>query len=267
MIGMEEVANEVDNLIGLAEANKRRIAMGEKPYEITNHLILSGNPGTGKSTVATKIAELYNALGILPEAKVTHLGKAELAGQYANNTELAVKDTFAKGKGGVIFVDEAYMLANDEYGKRATDQMVKEIEENREDTVVILAGYPKEMDALMQTNPGLASRFPRTIEFPDYTAKDQEQILGSIMARHNDVFADDKTKKIASEAIKNVARTKQNARGVRNFHDALVLARSSRLRGKNPSRQEDATFVDTDISTALKTMKVIPMGKGSLVGQ
>jgi SpoVK/Ycf46/Vps4 family AAA+-type ATPase len=265
MVGMEHVANEVDNLVGLAEANKRRVAAGEEPYTITNHLIMSGNPGTGKSTVAAKVAELYHALGILPEAKVTHLGKAELAGKYANNTELAVKDTFEKGKGGVIFVDEAYMLANDEYGKRATDQMVKEIEENRNDTVVILAGYPKEMDALMQTNPGLASRFPRTIDFPDYTAKDQEKILGSIMERHNDKFAGPDTQKIASEAIKHVARTKQNARGVRNFHDALVLARSSRLRGKNPSREEDSTFVDTDISTALKTMRVLPAGKGSLV--
>lgn len=267
MIGMEEVANEVDNLIGLAEANKRRIAAGEKPYEVTNHLILSGNPGTGKSTVAVKIAELYNALGILPEDKVTNLGKAELAGKFANANELAVKEIFEKGKGGVIFVDEAYMLANDQYGKNATDQLVKEIEENRGDTVVILAGYPEEMKQLMATNQGLARRFPRTIEFPDYSVEDQQKILRSQMANHNDKFADAKTEKIANEAIKNVSRLGQNAGGVRNFHDALVLARSSRLRGTNPSREADTTFVDTDISTALKTLRVYPAGKGSLVGQ
>jgi len=266
MVGLSSVADEVDTLVGLAEDNKRREEMGLPVSNVTNHIILSGNPGTGKTTVAHGIADLYNAVGILPTNKVTVVDRADLGGQYANSVEQNVKRIFSEAKGGVVFVDEAYMLANDEYGRRAANQMMKEMEENRADTVVILAGYPSEIKDLLSINPGFARRFPKTIDFPDYTVPEHNKILGSMMKTHGDTFDAEASKKSAS-AMKHVAALKGNAGSVRNYHDALISARSRRLRGSTPNRQQSTTFVASDVDNAVKSIGIVPLKKGKLVQQ
>lgn len=265
MTGMAEVADEVDSLIAQAEDNKRREAQGLKVSNPTNHLVLSGNPGTGKTTVAESIAELYHGLDILPTNKVTVVDRADLGGRYANDIEANVKDLFARAKGGVVFVDEAYMLANDEFGQRAANQLMKEMEENRKDTVVIVAGYPADLDKLMSTNPGFARRFPRTINFPDYSVKDQVKILGGMMAQNKDKFADKQSMEHARTAVKHVADLGGNAGGMRNFHEELIKARAKRLRGSNPSLDEMSSISSNDVNVALGRMGIAPIKGGKLV--
>ena len=265
MIGMKEVADEVDSLIAQAEDNQRREAQGLKVTNPTNHLVLSGNPGTGKTTVAESIAELYHGLGILPTNKVTVVDRADLGGRYANDIEANVKDLFARAKGGVVFVDEAYMLANDEFGQRAANQLMKEMEENRKDTVVIVAGYPDDLNNLMSTNPGFARRFPRTIHFPDYSVKDQVKILGKMMADHQDVFDSTETMEHARTAVKHVADLGGNAGGMRNFHEELIKARAQRLRGTNPSPKKMSRFAKDDVNVALNRLGIAPIKSGKLV--
>jgi SpoVK/Ycf46/Vps4 family AAA+-type ATPase len=266
MVGLSSVADEVDTLVSLAEDNKRREALGLPVSNVTNHIILSGNPGTGKTTVAHSIADLYNAVGILPTNKVTVVDRADLGGQYANSVEQSVKNIFKEAKGGVVFVDEAYMLANDEYGKRAANQLMKEMEENRNDTVVILAGYPDEIKGLLSVNPGFARRFPKTIDFPDYTVPEHNKILNSMMTKHGDIFEPSASKKSAA-SMKHVAALKGNAGSVRNYHDALISARSRRLRGTNPDRKTSVTFVASDVDSAVKSIGIVPAKKGKLVPQ
>jgi len=265
MIGMESVADQVDSLVSLAEDAQRRKALGLASSPVTNHLVLSGNPGTGKTTVAHSIADLYHATGILPTNKVTVVDRADLAGGYSNTVEQKVKEIFKEAKGGVVFVDEAYMLAQDEYGKRAANQLMKEMEENRSDTVVIIAGYPNELKQLMDVNPGFNRRFPKTIHFPDYSVADHNKILGSIMDKNGDKFANADSQKASVAAMKYVAALGDNAGGVRNYHDALVVARARRLRGTSPDKVGSSTFIAQDVKSALSSLGIVPTKKGSLV--
>ena len=142
---------------------------GLRAPTITRHLIFNGNPGTGKTTVARLVAGIYRALGLLSKGQLVEVDRSELVAGYLGQTAMKTADVVKSAEGGVLFIDEAYSLSGDQYGTEAIDTLVKEMEDKRDDLVVIVAGYPLPMAVFIAQNPGLESRFRTTIDFVDYT--------------------------------------------------------------------------------------------------
>lgn len=259
LVGLDTVKTEFDDLIKESRINQYRASKGLKTRPTTKHLIFSGDPGTGKTTVAEKLGTAYNAMGLIPSDQMMVVTRADLVSPYQGQTAKKVKDTFTKGKGGVIFIDEAYSLINgsdDSYGYEAVDELVNQVERNRDDTVVILAGYPKEMEGLMGANPGLKSRFPRTMHFPNYSASELKDI-GTLSIGNNDYTLAANAKAPFKAATAKIAASPgmANARDVRNFNDAISREQTRRI-SKIPRESLDtevaSTITGEDVRNASK---------------
>ena len=169
LVGLEAVKGEIHRQVAVLKIEAKREAAGLKVPTITRHLVFVGNPGTGKTTVARLVAGIYRALGLLTKGQLVEVDRSELVAGYLGQTAMKTADVVKSAVGGVLFIDEAYSLAGDQYGTEAVDTLVKEMEDRRDDLVVIVAGYPAPMAFFIAQNPGLASRFRTTIEFADYS--------------------------------------------------------------------------------------------------
>lgn len=235
LTGLTAVKERVRRLAATAEVNQVAVREGQKGTDFgTLHMIFSGNPGTGKTTVARIIGEIYRALGILPRGdKVVECGRGDLIGQYQGQTAPRVKAKVAEALGGVLFIDEAYALCRDDldtFGHEAVDTLVAEIENHRTDLMVILAGYPEDMNRFLAQNPGLPSRFLNRLEFADYTQEELEQIFRGMLAAKGKRLSTD-SEELFKEYISENRGKKDfgNARGIRNLCQRLIEAQSVRL--------------------------------------
>ena len=257
LVGLEGVKAEVKRIVNLAKVNEARRAQGLKVPPMTYHMVFTGNPGTGKTTVARIVARAFRALGIAKGGQLVETDRSGLVGRYAGETAVKTNAKVDEAIGGILFVDEAYQLASsdsDDYGKEAIVTLLKRMEDDRDKLIVIAAGYTDEMRDFLDANSGLRSRFSKTIEFSDYTAKELAAIFRSIAKKNEFVLAADLEEGLDAAMVKLTAkrdRTFGNARFVRQlFEDAT---------GRQANRLAESGNLDAD---ALKTLALADLGLG-----
>jgi len=240
LIGLQEVKEAVRRFVDLSIVNGERRRKGLQVVETSPHLVFVGNPGTGKTTVARLVGEIYRSLGLINSGHLIEASRADLVAAYLGQTAIKTEAICKRALGGVLFIDEAYSLTNgrDDYGIEAIDALTAFMENHRGEFAVVVAGYPQEMKRFMDSNQGLKSRFDLTIEFPDYSDQELEEIF-NIYINSNDYFltvdAREKLRKVIQSWPKQ--RGFGNARDVRKlFHD-VVTNQAGLLRNRKASTE------------------------------
>jgi len=258
MVGLESVKNEVRALIDEIQVNEWRRGAGLPVSAVSHHLIFAGAPGTGKTTVARIYGELLAALGALPGGDFREVSRRDLVGQYIGHTAEKTAAAFDRARGGVLFIDEAYTLsrssgAGGDFGQEAIDTLVKLMEDHRDEVAVIAAGYTAEMLQFLDANPGLASRFAKSIEFGNYSAE-QLVVIVERMARSDEYVLADGVTAVLWEHFAAIERDQNfgNAREARKLFEGVRKAQAQRLRqaGQRPSLDDLRTVSVADVRAA-----------------
>lgn len=232
-IGLQSVKDEIHKIIDSIKEAQREGGPDAKP-RIADHFVFIGNPGTGKTTIARIFADVLGALGVLPKGQYVEVAGKDLISDVVGGTERNVQEYVDRAMGGVLFIDEAYGLNDDMFGKAGVDKLVPILENKKGEFVCIAAGYRDEMKEFLKMNPGLPSRFKKQIEFPDYNAKELEMIFLSMAKKKGFRLDDEAADKLHIEFENMYNRRSEtfgNARDVRNFLDAAIERRGVRLRG------------------------------------
>ena len=235
LVGLAPVKEYVFGLADNLQVQQRRAAAGLKTASLSMHMIFTGNPGTGKTTIARLVARYLKAIGALKGGQLVEVTRADLVGRYTGHTAPLTNSVIESALGGVLFIDEAYSLyrgEQDSFGLEAIDTLVKGMEDHRDELVVILAGYTREMETFLTANSGLASRFPNRIEFPDYTAVELLQITQVLAKNKGYTLAEDCTEPLLGYYARwqaADARTAGNGRLARNTLEKAIFHQSRRL--------------------------------------
>jgi len=242
LVGLEPVKVEVERLVAAREFSRAREASGLPPIEQSPHLVFTGNPGTGKTTVARLVADLYKSLGILKKGHVVEADCSKLIAAYIGQTPIKTQRLCEEARGGVLFIDEAYGLTAHQhqgYGPEAIETLLKFMEDNRGDIVVIVAGYPKEMQGFLDANPGLRSRFDVVIDFPDYSTEELTSIFDLYLEQFQlELSPEAREKVITYTAGMERRRGFGNGRAMRNLFNE-VMRRHAVWAGRNGTIIED----------------------------
>ena len=266
LIGLEPVKTRIKETASLLLVDKAREKLGLVNESPTLHMSFSGNPGTGKTTVALKIADLLYRLGYVRKGHLVSVTRDDLVGQYIGHTAPKTKEVLKKAMGGVLFIDEAYYLYRPEnerdYGQEAIEILLQVMENNRDDLVVVLAGYKDKMDKFFESNPGFRSRIAHHIDFPDYSNDELLEIAEVMIAGMNYKF-NKGSKKAMAEYIE--IRRKQphfaNARSIRNAIDRARLRQANRV-FNNSEGPIGATFLSQIEDVDIRQSRVFSGGIG-----
>ncbi|WP_436792739.1 AAA family ATPase [Actinospongicola halichondriae] len=252
LIGLDGVKAEVKLVADLTRVQLLRAERGLPVLDQSRHLVFSGNPGTGKTTVARLLAEIYRSLGVVAEGHLVEVDRSGLVAGFVGQTAPKVVAAFDEADEGVLLIDEAYSLvrgSESDFGREAIDTIVKLVEDRRDRIVVIMAGYPDEMEQLVSANPGLRSRFPKTIHFPDYSSEELIEIF-QMRCDKGGYRPDDEALEAVRAHLDAVARDKGfgNGRVARNIFEAAVARQASRIvEITDPSDVELTTLERDDI--------------------
>jgi stage V sporulation protein K len=252
LVGLEDVKQQVRDLIDFNQIQQLRVKNGLKKSNKTLHMAFLGNPGTAKTTVARIVGRLYKAIGLLSKGQFIEASRTDLIAEYQGQTAIKVKRLINRAKGGVLFIDEAYSLTendhSDSYGRESLTELTKALEDYRNDLVVIVAGYTDLMGQFFESNPGLKSRFNTFISFSDYTLDELVQIF-AYTCKENDYIADEQAIKNVRDLLQTKLNEKDdhfsNGRLVRNLFDDITLNQSKRLSKLSGHITKDSLMVIT----------------------
>lgn len=255
LIGLNTVKKDVEELINFAKIQKMREENNLPKLALSNHLVFSGNPGTGKTTVARILAEIYRDIGILSKGHLVEVDRGDLVAGYIGQTAIKTKEKLDEAMGGVLFIDEAYTLAKDsgnDFGQEAIDTILKTMEDCRDDLIVIVAGYEEPIETFIESNPGLRSRFNKYVHFEDYNVDDLEQIFFKQCNSYKYTLAQDaipEARKYLELAHKHKGEDFANGRMVRNFFEKIIAQQASRVAnlGANISLEDMLLITKEDI--------------------
>ena len=281
LIGLEKIKHDVKELTDFARIQKARKDAGLKSVPVSLHLVFTGNPGTGKTTVARILAKLYNQIGILSKGQLVEVDRSGLVAGYVGQTALKTQEQIQNALGGVLFIDEAYTLAakNEDFGQEAIDTILKAMEDHRDDLIVIVAGYTEPMEVFINSNPGLKSRFNKYIEFPDYSI-DELMAIFDLNCKKYDYIIDESARNHVREKLSLMKLSSPenfaNARAVRNLFEEIITNQASRIAAmEKPSLEDMKTITNDDLSDeedeAISAKAVVQMlsesgGSGILEG-
>lgn len=242
-VGMDAIKEEVRSLINMVQVYKLRRENDLPTTDMSLHMVFSGNPGTGKTTVARIMARIYHSLDILSKGQLVEVDRSGLVAGYVGQTALKTQKVIDKAMGGVLFIDEAYALngkSENDFGQEAIDTILKAMEDHRDDLVVIVAGYTELMDRFIHSNPGLESRFNRFLMFEDYTPEQMVAIFKMQCKKGCYVLAEG-TEELVRDFISEESADDSfgNARGVRNLFEHILVAQNNRLARMEQVTRED----------------------------
>ena len=253
LVGLANVKAEVRRLTSMLQVQRLRAERGLPVMETSHHLVFTGNPGTGKTTVARLLSQIYRAIGVVAKGQLVETDRSMLVAGFVGQTALKTLETLQSSLGGMLLIDEAYALArggDNDFGREAIDTLVKFMEDHRDDLAIVAAGYTTEMESFIDANPGLKSRFTRTISFPDYS---DDELVGIFvgLGEANQYACSDEALARVRHFVSAEPRTRGfgNARFVRNLFETAVAHQAQRLAPLNdPSDEQLTTLTAEDIA-------------------